>query len=253
MRLGIYQCVAAGRAPEERLAVLEKHLDGASLDLLVCPELFLSGYNVGDDIDRLAEPPDGPFGRKMAGLAQRHGCAIAYGYPERGADRIYNSAALYDAGGTLLATHRKQLPSPGSFEEEAFGRGDRITFADLGDWRLAIIICYEVEFPEIVRVAAQGGAQLVLVPTALGADWGVVAEKIVPARAFENGIYLAYADHAGVENGAAYFGGSRIVAPDGSEVAVAGQDEVLITAEINRNKVRALQARLPYLRDYRAL
>ena len=253
MRLGIYQCIAAGRSPEERLAVLEEKLAGQALDLLVCPELFASGYNVGADIDRLAEPPDGPFGRKVAELAARYGCAIAYGYPERGADRIYNSAALYDAGGTLLATHRKQLPSPGSFEEDAFGRGDRVTFAAVGGWRVAMVICYEVEFPETIRAAAQGGAQLVLVPTALGADWGVVAEKLVHARAYENGVYLAYADHAGAENGARYFGGSRIVAPDGREVAVAGQDEVLIHGEIMQTRVAEMQERLPFLRDCKAL
>ncbi|MEO3414507.1 carbon-nitrogen hydrolase family protein [Roseovarius sp. CAU 1744] len=249
MKLGIYQCIAAGRSPEARLAVLEQHLEGQELDLLVCPELFLSGYNVGRDIDRLAEPPDGPFGRKMAALAQKYRCAIAYGYPERADTGLYNSAALYDSGGLLLATHRKQLPSPGSFEEQAFGRGDGVTFADIRGWRVAMIICYEVEFPETVRQAAQGGADLVLVPTALGADWGVVAQKILPARAFENGVWLAYADHAGAENGARYYGGSRIVAPDGAAAAVAGQDEVLIIAEIDRDKVRMMQARLPYLRD----
>ncbi len=253
MRLGVYQCIAAGRSTEERLDVLEQHLDGQNLDLLICPELFLSGYNVGPDINRLAEPVDGPFGRRMAALGQRHDCAVAYGYPERADDVIYNSAALYDAAGTLLANHRKQLPSPGSFEETAFARGDCVTFADLGDWRVAIIICYEVEFPEILRHATRGGAHLVLVPTALGADWGVVAETIVPARAFENGIYLTYAGHAGEENGAAYYGGSRIVAPDGTDLAVAGMDETLITADISQEKVQAMQTRLPYLRDCRHL
>ncbi len=253
MKLGVYQCVAAGRSSQERLAVLEEHLKEQDIDLLVCPELFLSGYNAGPEIDRLAEPPDGPFGRKMAALAQRHGCAIAYGYPERGPDRIYNSAALYDAGGALLATHRKQMPAPGSFEEDAFGRGDGITFAEVCGWRLAMIICYEVEFPEIVRRAAQGGADLLLVPTALGADWGVVAEKLVPARAVENGLYLAYASHAGEENGASYFGGSRIAAPDGSDLAVAGQDEVLISAGIIQEMVWKMRERLPYLRDCKGL
>ena len=213
----------------------------------------MSGYHVGSEIDRLAEPPDGPFGRQMAALAVRHGCAIAYGYPERGQDAVYNSAAFYDAGGVLRATHRKQLPSPGSFEEAAFGRGEGVTFAEVNGWRIAMVICYEVEFPESIRAAAQGGAQLVLVPTALGADWDVVAEKLVPARAYENGICLAYANHAGTENGAAYFGGSRIVGPDGREVAVAAQEEGLIHGEIAQARVEAMQARLPFLRDCKAL
>lgn len=253
MRLGVYQCNAAGRCPEERLQALESHLLGKEIDLVVCPELFLSGYNVGPLIDRMAEPSGGPFGCKIAKLAQRHGCAIAYGYPERADGKIYNAAALYNSQGVLLANHRKRLPSPGSFEEAAFGRGEQVTFATVGGWRIAMIICYEVEFPESVRQAAQGGARLVLVPTALGADWGVVAEKVVPTRAFENGIWLAYADHAGEENGAVFFGGSRIVAPDGSEVAVAGKGEEMIAAELDITLSVKMQSRLPYLRDCREL
>lgn len=253
MRLGIYQCIAEGRSQEERIAVLERRLDGQDLDLLVCPELFASGYHVSADIERPAEPPEGPFGQQMAALARRHGCAVCYGYPERAGDVIYNSAALLDANGHLLANHRKRLPSPGSFEVEAFACGDSVTFADALGWRLAMIICYEVEFPESLRQAARGGAQLVLVPTALGADWGVVAEKVVAARAYENGIYVAYADHAGEEGGQGYYGGSRIAAPDGSEPVMAGEEEVLIKAELDQAMAERMQSRLPFLRDARRL
>ena len=249
MKLGIYQCIAAGKSQDERIAMLAQHLDGTSLDLLVCPELFASGYNVGDDLADLAEPPIGAFGQRIAALTQKHACAIAYGYPERAGDVIYNSAALYDAQGQLLANHRKRLPSPGSFEVETFACGDGVTFADLGAWRVAMITCYEVEFPESLRQAAKGGAQLVVVPTALGADWGVVAEKVIGTRAYENGVYVAYADHAGEENGARYYGGSRIAAPDGSEPAIAGQEDCLIAAQIDRALVEGLQKRLPFLSD----
>jgi predicted amidohydrolase len=250
MRLGVYQCDAAGRGPEARLAVLDRLLTGRRLDLLVCPELFLSGYNTGPAHSQLAETPEtGPFAAGIKALARRHGTAIAYGYPERGDGLLYNAAALVDARGEVRANHRKRLPSPGSFEETAFAAGDAVTFADLGDWRLALLICYEVEFPESLRQAARGGADLVLVPTALGADWGVVAEQVVPTRAFENGLWLAYAGHAGEENGARYYGGSRIADPVGRVVAEAGQAETVIEADLSRDAVVAARARLPYLRD----
>ena len=248
MMLGIHQCEAGTQGPDERLAGLADMLKRQRLDLLVCPELFLSGYAEAQ-VKVLAEEQDGPFGRAVADLARAHGTAIAYGYPERAGDALFNSAALYDAQGALIANHRKRLPSPGSFEVESFARGSAVTFADLGGWRLAMIICYEVEFPESLRQAAQGGAQLVLVPTALGATWGVVAEKLVPTRAFENGVWIAYADHVGAFGGLDFFGGSRIVAPDGQDVAIAGRRPGLITAELDQDRVRAMQARLPYLAD----
>lgn len=252
MKLGVFQCAASADGPQERLSALSSHLEGQALDLLLCPELFLSGYAEMPARD-WAEPQGGPFARKIAALAQMHGTAIAFGYPERVGDTLYNAAALYDAGGRLIANHRKRLPSPGSFEVETFARGPSVTFADLGDWRVAMVICYEVEFPESLRQAAQGGAQLVLVPTALGAGWGVVAEKLVPTRAFENGVWLAYADHVGRYHGLDFFGGSRIVAPDGAEVAVAGPQVALIAAGIDQEMVRRMQARLPYLTDCKEL
>ena len=250
MKLGVYQCIASGRSAARRLEVLEQHVAGRDLDLVLCPELFMTGYDQTADYTALAEPPDGPFGQAVAALARRQGIAIAYGYPERAADgAIHNSAALVDARGVLVANHRKRLPSPGSFEERSFANGPAVTFAELNGWRLAIIICYEVEFPESLRQAARGGADLVLVPTALGAEWGVVAEKVVPTRAFENGLFLAYADHAGQEAGLAFWGGSRIVDPLGADMAVAGKEEILIRAELCRNRVETARARLPYLRD----
>ena len=249
MNLGVYQCIAAGRSAAKRLNVLESKIADRGLDLVVCPELFMGGYNPALDYNALAETTDGPFAQGIADIARRHNLAIAYGYPERGDGVVYNSAALIGPDGVLLTNHRKRLPSPGSFEEVTFANGPVVSFAELRGWRIAIVICYEVEFPESIRQAAQGGAQLVLVPTALGADWGVVSERVVLARAFENGVWMAYADHAGQDGDSAFFGGSRIVDPMGQDMAVAGQEETLLTAELSRDSVECAQNRLPYLRD----
>ena len=115
------------------------------------------------------------------------------------------------------------------------------------------MICYEVEFPESARNAAINGAQLIVVPTALVSKWDVVASKIVPTRAFENGVWLAYANHAGEENGFEYLGGSKIVGPDGAIIADAGTQEKLISASININEMTKARSRLPYLRDFAKL
>ncbi len=249
MRVGAYQCAAGRMDAQTRL----KHLRAraAGLDLLVCPELFLSGYT--PDAAKLAEPQGGPFGQAVASIARDAGTAIAYGYPEKDGECVYNAAALYDAEGRLLANHRKTIMSPGSFEHAAFACGTGLTFADLGGWRVAMIICYEVEFPEILRCAAQQGAALIIVPTALGADWGVVAERVVPTRAFENGVWIIYADHAGDADGLRFCGGSTIAGPDGTRHAAATGRPALITAEIDRASVARLQARLPYLKDCKEL
>lgn len=253
MKIGIYQCKVAGRSAAGRIDVLRSYMEGQDVDILVCPELFATGYDDTAHYEDLAESPDGPFAAQMKALAKDTGTAIVYGYPERGEGVLYNSAALFSREGELLANHRKRLASPHSFEEKTFTNGPSVTFADIGEIRVAIIICYEVEFPESIRQAAQGGAHAVLVPTALGRDWGFVAEKTVPARAFENGIWLAYADHAGEEGSLRFYGGSRIVAPDGEETKISVGEEGFATVELDITRMEASRARIPYLRDCRRL
>ncbi|PWE33117.1 hydrolase [Maritimibacter sp. 55A14] len=250
MKLGIWQCAAGGQSLETRLARLDAALAGRGADMVVCPELFLSGYNIGGAVADRADPCGGPGFQAVAAIAHRHGCAIAFGYPERGADgALYNAASVAGPDGTLLANHRKRLNAPGSFEGDWFADGAEQTLFDWGGLRLALLICYEVEFPETVRDAARAGAQIVLVPTALSDQWPVVARKLIPTRAFENGVWLAYANHAGTEDGLRYLGGSRIVAPDGGTAAEAGAQEALIMADLDPARVAAAQARLPYLSD----
>ena len=248
MRLGIYQCDAGGLSAKARLSALELRLADREVDLMVCPELFASGYMAVDHAG-LAEPAEGPFFEAVADMARRYETAVCYGYPEAADGRVYNSARLVGPDGAALANHRKRLASPGSFEEQTFTNGGAPTLVSFGGLNVAIIICYEVELPESLRKAALAGAELALVPTALVDQWGIVAEKVVPTRAFENGLWLAYANHAGEENGARYLGGSRIVAPDGVEEAVAGAEEAVIVAEVDAARVVKARKRLPYLRD----
>ncbi len=256
MKAGVFQCAAGGKSTQERLdslsAAITEHQSrpGPKLDLVVCPELFSSGYNIGDGLIACAEQNVRPA---FSDVARRHDVALCYGYPEKDHDKLFNAAALISNDGKLLANHRKQLNSPGSFEEDYFTPGDMSTSVCYQGIKISILICYEVEFPESVRNAAASGAQLVLVPTALVAQWGVVASQVVPTRAFENGVWIAYANHAGHENGFDYLGESRIVAPNGRIAAEIGSEEGLISAEIDIAQLNAAQARLPYLRDFTKL
>ncbi len=244
-RVGVWQCAAAGLPPQARLEALADAMAGQALDLVVCPELFACGYYRERDLPALAEPQDGPFRAGVAALAARTNTAVLYGYAERDGAAIFNAAQAIAPDGTTLANHRKRMNSPGSFEERVFATGDKHTAFTWRGLNLAIVICYEVEFPESVRHAAACGADLVAVPTALAAHWQPVAEHMIPTRAFENGVWIAYANHAGSENGLRYYGGSRIVAPNFTELAVAGPAQSLLTAAIDLSAERSL----PYLRD----
>src|SRR5262249_24487797 len=126
-------------------------------------------------------------------------------------------------------------------------------FFTLHGLRLALLICYDAEFPEAVRGAAREGAQAIIVPTALADRWQVVATRVMPARAFENGVYLVYANHAGREGDITYVGASCIRNPDGEDIARAGAMEELILGSLCAKDVFKAQARLPYLKDLHRL
>ena len=249
MRIGVFQAACGGLDFDDRLDRLSSALEGQDLDLAVTPELFATGYHIGGRHRALAEPAQGRVFDALAGIARDRRTAIAYGYAEAAGDKVYNAAALVGPDGALLANHRKRRQSPNSFEVSTFDNGDRSTMVELHGVRVAICICYEIELAETARAAALAGADLLLVPTALIDIWDNVAEKLIPTRAFENGLWLAYANHGGEEGGYTYFGGSRIVAPDGREVAVAGQGEELLFAVVDAASVAAARERMPYLRD----
>jgi len=208
----------------------------------------MSGYNAGSSLHDLAEPADGPFARAVADLARQTGTAICYGYPERVDRAVHNSALVVSGAGATLANHRKLTIPPG-FEQDFFTSGGQLTRFELGGMKCALMICYDVEFPETVRAACLAGAEVVIVPTALGMQWDQVAHRVVPARAFENGCYVLYSNHAGVEGDITYAGASCIVGPDGRDVARAGAEPQVISATLEASRVAAARRRLPYFAD----
>lgn len=252
MLSGVFQSAGGGLTSHQRLEKLAAVLGPKQLDLIVCPELFLSGYNRGEDLKDFARTPGSAMVDQVAQIARQFNTAIVYSYPECAGDDIFNVAACVSVKGEVIAKHRKLIIPPG-FETTMFTPGSHMSLFDLAGFRCGLLICYDAEFPESVRTLAQAGAQVVIVPTALYDNWEVVAMNVMPTRAFENGVWLLYANHAGEENGAHYLGASCIIAPDGKEAARAGRDEQLITAELSLERVVAAQKRIPYLSDVKEL
>ncbi len=220
-------------------------------DLVICPELFLSGYNVGDRIRQLAEADGGPFAQMAAALAKKHGTALIYGYPEQAGAVIYNAAACIDRDGRTIAHHRK-LRLPNAYEKSHFATGDAYTLFQLHGWSIAMLVCYDVEFPETVRASAARGAQLVVAPTALKKEWAFVARSMIPTRAFENRFFVAYANYCGREGSFEYLGESCFAGPDGSVIA-GGTAEGLVTATLDSGDIARARRSLDYLDDRKGL
>lgn len=212
--------------------------------MLVLSELFACGYNVGDALKSRAEAADGVSAVANGKLAQAHDIAIHYGYVEAADGVFFNSAQCISSDGRTRGHHRK-LMIPTGFEAAYFSTGSETQTFEYRGVRFGMLICYDVEFPEAARRVAALGVDVILVPTALGSDWGWVARTMVPTRGFENGVYLAYANSAGVKNGIAFLGESFIGAPDGEVMARAGGAAQVIVTQIDLMRVKTTQKRLP--------
>ncbi|MER6272140.1 carbon-nitrogen hydrolase family protein [Streptomyces sp. 900105755] len=255
MRTALLQSSGRPGSTFENLKVLDEaagRAAAAGAALLVAPEMFLTGYAIGDDIARLAEPADGDSADAIAELAHRHGLAITYGYPERDGDQVHNSAQLISADGTRLANYRKSHLF-GGFERDHFTPGDQpVVQAQLNGLTVGIMICYDVEFPELVRAHALAGTDLLLVPTANMHPFEIVAESLVPVRAWENQMYVAYANRVGQEGEFEFFGLSALAGPDGVARARAGRSgEELVLADLDPALLAASREANPYLEDRR--
>ena len=243
--------------PEAGLAAVEQAAQtaqAAAADLLVLPEAFLTGYAIGAaKIRQLAEPADGELGMAVAQIAARNNIAVVYGFAERSAaGEIFNSASFISESGHRLATYRK-LHLFQAVDSEQFSPGSqRPPVVRWHGWGVGLAICYDVEFPETVRMLAEDGADLVCTPTANMAGIEQVQNFLIPARAYESQLYIAYANYSGADQQFTYGGTSVVAAPDGSSpvFASASDEEVLVT-ELSLDTLHRARERISYLADRR--
>ncbi|HEY3469466.1 MAG TPA: carbon-nitrogen hydrolase family protein [Amycolatopsis sp.] len=244
MKIACWEAAPGGISPAGLRAVAARAA-AAGAALLVLPELSGTGYL--DDPARLrslAEPPDGPHCREVSAIAAETGIALVHGWAEADGPHVYNSARLVGGDGRELLRYRKSHLY-GPIERAAFDPGsDGVVQASFDGVTVGVLICYDVEFPEAVRAHALAGTQLLLVPTALMEPCGFVATGLVPARAFENQLFVAYSNWAAP----AFCGLSRVVGPDGR---VRTGDGPLRIAEIDLAEIPPARQLSPYLADRR--
>lgn len=239
LTLALWQCAYAANTADAlvRLESTAAQARAGGADMLICPEMSLTGYCIGlERVSNLAEPADGPLAQAVGLIAQRHGLAIVYGYAERnGTHPPFNAVQVMGPDGHPLAHYRKTHLF-GDTDRAQFTQGDRPpnVFTWRG-WRLGLLICYDVEFPEATRLLALQGADAALVPTANMLAFDEVPQLLVPARACENQMYVAYANACGEEPGLVYGGLSTLASPTGGVLTQAGRGAGLLYGALQRS------------------
>ena len=237
----------------EELTLKAKH-QGA--DLVIFPEMSLTGYVVLDQVYELAETIPGPSTKKVETLAKQTGMHIIFGMPElseKTQATVFNTAVFVGPKGLIGKYRKMYLPTHSVFEEKRYFRPGYEPAAfqtDLGN--IGLSICYDVFFPEVYRLTRLKGAQLIVCISASPAVRRGYFEILTSARALENTAFLAYVNLAGVEDGLQFWGGSRLVCPTGDVVAKARYDEEdFIVCEVDYSELRTAETFIPTLRDLR--
>jgi 5-aminopentanamidase len=205
-------------------AIIEAKRGHPDLGWVVLPELFTSGYSDLASAHCYAEDAErGSSVHFFASLARDLRLYIAYGFPERhpgtaGASGVSDSANLVGPDGLML-TYRKRHLVRTTSEHHVFVPGIELPVAETGDARVALVICWDLGFPEVAREAALAGADLILAPAGWRNPWGPQYDLSCAARALDNAVYLASANQLGVYPEARFDTPGHVYGPDGLRVS----------------------------------
>jgi len=240
------------QAALDRIDDAAKHAAADGCDLLLLPECSVTGYNQPQTkMQQMALEENCTTSNAIKKLCIEHQIAISYGYAERVGSSFFNTVALADANGSVVGKYHK-THLWGDLDRKLFDAGNSLSSVfEFKGWQLAFAICYDIEFPETSRALALQGAELLLVPTGLMQPWREVAERVVPVRAYESQVFIAYCNYTGAEADIIYEGRSCIAGPDGVDLARADQSEVMIMATIDKSALQQARSALPYHRDRR--
>jgi predicted amidohydrolase len=224
-----------------------------NIDLLIFPELHLTGYTMRDEVFHLAESIPGPSTRKVESFAKEHGVHIIFGMPEESEVKgvIHNTAVFVGPKG-LIGRYRKiHLPTHSVFEERRYYRpGQEVPVFKTALGTIGLSICYDLYFPELTRLQALQGAQLIVCISASPGLRRRFFEGFCLSRAMENAVYLAYVNRVGIEEGLQFWGGSRVIAPNGSVLAQCKYDvEEFQICKVDLDEVSRARAFIPTIKD----
>ena len=260
LRVACVQFCSSGSKAEnlERMEPLVARAAATGADLVLLPEKW-NGIGTHEIILDVAEPLDsGESVGAMSAWAKQHGITLVGGSiveSREGREKLSNTCVVFDAEGEIAATYRKihmfdvEVGGHVYRESDSEEPGEGPMSCEVEGWRLGLTVCYDLRFPELYRILAVEGADIVTVPAAFtlytGKDhW----ELLLRARAAENQCFVAAANQWGVhEGGKASYGRSSIIDPWGVVLAQAPDEDAVISAELDRAHMERIRRSLPSL------
>ncbi len=221
-------------------------------DLVVFPEMFLTGYNIGDDVQRLAFTADDPRLEPLRAAAKQYGTHLIVGAPYTPrAGLTYNAALCIDDAGRELWVPKRALPNFTTFREALFfDHGEVQPVWHTRHGAIGVHICYDLYFPELQKRQVLEGADILVNISASPSSSRRFFETLIEARAIENACFSLYSNNVGAQDGLVFWGGARAHGPRGEPLgATEPFEEAYVDVEVDLGDLRAAREFRPTIRD----
>ncbi|NSL53311.1 nitrilase-related carbon-nitrogen hydrolase [Calidifontibacillus erzurumensis] len=242
----------------EQMLNFMKELKGQT-DLLIFPELSLTGYSLKDQLYEVAISPDSPEMKEICQVAKETNIDCIFGFVEAGkGDQIFNSAALIK-NGSVSTIQRKIYPTTyGIFEEgKYFARGKKVKVDQIKEFTTSMLICNDVWHPSLAHIAAHQHCSLLV--ALINSPEGGLGSKFSSAQGWERvgqfyaqiyGCYVVLVNRVGKEDDISFYGNSKVIDPFGQVVVQCPfKDEAIQICEIEYRHVKEVRRVLPTMRD----
>ena len=237
----------------ERAEALIKEAKERGAELICLPELFSTGVTLNSK--KFSEKEDGGTCKFLSEQAKKNKTYLLGSFIEYNNDSLpYNAVVVFDKNGKLICKYRKNHVFAFSKEDKAYSNGEDVACFNLEGFCIYPLICYDLRFPELFRVAIEKEAEanVFIIP----ANWPNPRKEdwvtLLKARAIENQAYVISINRAGNSPELSFFGSSMIISPKGEVIAQAGENEEIIIADLKVEEVNEWREKFSALKDRRA-
>ncbi len=241
---------------EANLRIIEETAEEVDTELIVFPEMFLTGYKLRDRLWYQAEEIPGPSSYRLAEVAEDNDTHIVCGMPEKieKGSRLRNTAVLATPEGEINRYRKTYAVNFGPFEEKRYFKGDDdLPIFETPIGRIGIAICYDIFFPEITKAYSQQDVDMIVVIAGSPSVTREYFEKVIPTRAIETTSFVLFSNLVGREEDMFFWGGAEVISPKGRSLGKADHfEEDVLDVEIDLHELVKARKGRPVISDTRA-
>lgn len=223
------------------------------MEIILFPELSLTGFVVDESNAEIAEGLDSPSVSAVKSIAQKYGVTLICGIIETNPNgKPYNTQFVISKDGELLAAYRKNHLFTQSAEPEVFTAGKELVTFEMEGWKCGLATCFDIRFPRLFEAYRQADVECVFA----GFNWvegrnkPQIFDQAVKTRAHENQYFFAAVDRTGSDPNTRYYGTSVVASPYGEELA--DKQGVYAYAEITKDDIQTLGEKMPLKGSFKA-